>query len=301
MGVLGAFINIAGGGLAGTRCGGREHDDGLSVAVCQRQEQHVHLLLQLSRLGSNLPAAPPLRCAPPTGCRTAAEGSPFLTLLLLTSFCFCLVQPCTWMGLRRPAATASSCLAQPPWSEPPLLENDWAACALCVAVAGAWPVHLGCHRLAGSCGLARACWAGALQSQLLHPPCAVSSCCRQLYAGMAELVGLPGGGPPEDRLLLTQFNLSSGDSAVYSDLKVNQTLFVYRIIHLPSNGVLRAAVEDALGWMSWVCGGGVTVLGAAEADACCSATQIGMGAAVCMSSVLQRGGGGTRMLPLNRH
>ena len=37
---------------------------------------------------------------------------------------------------------------------------------------------------------------------------------------MAELVGLPGGGPPEDRLLLTQFNLSSGDSAVYSDLKV---------------------------------------------------------------------------------
>lgn len=55
-----------------------------------------------------------------------------------------------------------------------------------------------------------------LCSFLLVPPL-----CSQLYSGMAELVGLPpGGGAPEDRLLLTQFNLSSGDSAVYSDLKV---------------------------------------------------------------------------------
>lgn len=38
---------------------------------------------------------------------------------------------------------------------------------------------------------------------------------------MAELVGLPSeGGAPEERLLLTQFNLGTGDWAVYSDAKV---------------------------------------------------------------------------------
>ena len=44
---------------------------------------------------------------------------------------------------------------------------------------------------------------------------------RQLYAGMAELISLAPGAAPEDRLLLTQFNMSTGDCAVYHDLKVN--------------------------------------------------------------------------------
>ena len=51
---------------------------------------------------------------------------------------------------------------------------------------------------------------------LLNPPRR-----SQLYGAMAELIGLQlGGEAPEERLLLTQFNASSGDSAVYSDLKV---------------------------------------------------------------------------------
>lgn len=62
-----------------------------------------------------------------------------------------------------------------------------------------------------------------------HLPCRPPHCplpcpaCSQLYGTLAHLVGLQAAGEgeaPEDRLLLTQFNLSSGDGAVYADLKV---------------------------------------------------------------------------------
>ena len=56
-----------------------------------------------------------------------------------------------------------------------------------------------------------------------HPPrpTRLSLClpCRQLYAGIAELVG-QATDAPEEVLLLSQFNTSTGDSAVYDDLKV---------------------------------------------------------------------------------
>ena len=50
------------------------------------------------------------------------------------------------------------------------------------------------------------------------------ACCRHLYASIAQLIGLPAGEgapPPESVLLLTQFNLNSGDFVTYGDMKVS--------------------------------------------------------------------------------
>ena len=69
-------------------------------------------------------------------------------------------------------------------------------------------------------------WPLRFVSKLMPRSCSTHSLGRRrhLYASIGQLIGLPAGEgapPPESVLLLTQFNLNSGDFVTYGDMKVS--------------------------------------------------------------------------------